>query len=96
MAERRYPGNIEIVNLQQFLPLAEIAVKICTITEKIQKNPTKTPILENNSAYHSKKLGNIKKNGCCIAEIRLFTGKNGFQDPVKKLEKWKNFLTNQL
>ena len=96
MAERCYPGNIEIVNLQQFLPLAEIAVKICTITEKKIKNPTKTPILENNSAYHSKKLGNIKKNGCCIAEIRLFTGKNGFRTPVKKLEKWKNFLTNQL
>ena len=84
MAERRYPGNIEI------------AVKICTITEKKTKNPTKTPISENNSAYNSKKLGNIKKNGCCIAEIRLFTGKNSFRAPVKKLEKWKNFLTNQL
>ena len=41
MAERRYPGNIEIVSVQQFLPLAEIAVKICIITEKRQKNPTK-------------------------------------------------------
>ena len=61
MAERCYPGNIEIVNLQQFLSLAEIAVKICTITEKKTKNPTKTPILENNSTYHSKKLGIIKR-----------------------------------